>query len=71
MEASKEIKDALMLQPDEKIIRGTLETIEADLKDSGITKTAMILVGQALGKPEAVSKLYDGKFTHEFRKASE
>ena len=57
--------------PDEKIVRGALSTIEAKLKGSGITKTAMILVGQALGKPEAVSKLYDGKFTHEFRKASE
>ncbi len=57
--------------PDEKIVRATLGTIEAELQGSGITKTAMILVGQALGETEAVSKLYDDKFTHEFRKASE
>ena len=35
--------------PDERILRGTLGGIRAAAKDAGITRTALILVGRALG----------------------
>lgn len=56
---------------DERIIRGTLETISLLVKNAGINKTALIYVGdvlkaskQALGKK---SRLYDKDFAHTFR----
>lgn len=54
--------------PDQKIVIGTLETIENKVKEAGITKTAQILVGDFLGDKYEKSKLYDKTFTHEFRK---
>lgn len=55
---------------DQKIIRGTLNTIAQQVKDAGITKTAMILVGKFLGDDFHFSKLYDAGFSHEYRSAS-
>jgi precorrin-4/cobalt-precorrin-4 C11-methyltransferase len=56
--------------PDEKIVRGTLKDIGAKVADSGIKKTAMIVVGEVLGKKNITpSKLYDKKFKHEYRDA--
>ncbi len=56
--------------PDEKIVRGTLNDISAKVHASGITKTAMIIVGDVLGTKEITpSKLYDRNFTHEYRNA--
>lgn len=53
--------------PDERILRGTLDTL-ADLAEAaGITKTALIIVGDCLGKSYNDSKLYDKDFKHEFR----
>ena len=56
--------------PDEKIVTGKLDNISEKVKKAGITKTAMIIVGDVLNQ-EAItpSKLYDKKFTHEFRKS--
>lgn len=54
--------------PEQKIVRGTLETISKRVKDVGITKTALITVGDFLGNDYDLSKLYDKSFTHEFRK---
>ena len=55
--------------PDEKIVRGTLNDISNKVQASGITKTAMIIVGDVLDTKEIKpSKLYDKKFTHEYRK---
>jgi precorrin-4/cobalt-precorrin-4 C11-methyltransferase len=56
--------------PDEKQIRGTLATIASLVKKEGITKTAIIAVGQVLaeGPPPELSKLYDKNFSHGFRK---
>lgn len=60
--------------PDEQIITGTLETISEKVRIAGITRQALILVGEALramketGFYEA-SKLYDPGFSHGFRKA--
>ena len=55
---------------DEKILRGTLETISAQVKESGITRTALIIVGQCLNSRRyEKSKLYSPKFSHMFRQA--
>lgn len=56
---------------DQKIVRGTLEDIEAKVKEAKITKTAQILVGDFLGNEYSLSKLYDKSFTHEYRKGVE
>jgi precorrin-4/cobalt-precorrin-4 C11-methyltransferase len=53
---------------DEQIIRGTLSDIEQKVKDAGITKTALIMVGDFLGNSFNYSKLYDEEFKHEYRK---
>jgi precorrin-4/cobalt-precorrin-4 C11-methyltransferase len=54
--------------PDEKIVRGTLNDISRKVHASGITKTAMIIVGNVLDTKEITpSKLYDRSFTHEYR----
>ncbi|NYB52791.1 MAG: precorrin-4 C(11)-methyltransferase [Methanobacteriaceae archaeon] len=54
---------------DEKIVRGNLTDIIDKVKDAGIQKTAIIVVGEVL-HPGSVtpSKLYDAHFTHEYRK---
>jgi precorrin-4/cobalt-precorrin-4 C11-methyltransferase len=55
--------------PDEKIVRGKLNDISDKVHSSGITKTAMIVVGDVLDIEEITpSKLYDRGFTHEYRK---
>ena len=56
---------------DQKVVMGTLETIEELVKEAGISKTAQILVGDFLGNEYEKSKLYDKTFTHEFRKGIE
>ncbi|MDF3001871.1 MAG: cobM [Bacillota bacterium] len=56
--------------PDEKVFRGTVDTLPQMAKENGITKTALILVGDFLGDSYERSKLYDPVFTHEFREAS-
>ncbi len=58
--------------PDEKVVRGTLENIASRVKDSQIEKTAIIVVGNVLGTHHVTpSKLYDAKFTHEYRKGTD
>ncbi len=56
--------------PDEKVFRGTVDTLPQMAKENNITKTALILVGDFLGDTYERSKLYDPAFTHEFREAS-
>lgn len=52
--------------PDERVIRGTLETLPG--LSEGITKTAIILAGDFLNdKIHAASLLYDKNFSHEYR----
>ncbi len=57
--------------PDQQIIRGTLADIAEKVKQAGIERQALILVGPALaareGSLKAVSKLYDRTFAHGFR----
>lgn len=54
---------------DQKIVMGTLDNISEKVKESGINKTAQILVGRFLGDQYSLSKLYDKTFSHEFREA--
>ncbi len=56
--------------PDEKVVRGTLATIAALVKEAGLTRTGMIIVGQALAGTSAESRLYAADFAHGYRKAS-
>lgn len=56
--------------PDEKVIRGTVGTLPQMAQENGITKTALILVGDFLGDTYERSRLYDPAFTHAFREAS-
>jgi precorrin-4/cobalt-precorrin-4 C11-methyltransferase len=54
---------------EQKIVRGSLEDIVEKVKDAGITRTALIFVGEVLNpKAYDFSKLYDPKFTHGYRK---
>jgi precorrin-4/cobalt-precorrin-4 C11-methyltransferase len=53
--------------PDQKIIRGALKDLPEKVRSSGIRKTALILVGQALDRNIPASKLYDRGFSHGFR----
>ncbi|UYZ82673.1 cobalt-precorrin-4 methyltransferase [Entomomonas sp. E2T0] len=55
--------------PDEQKVEGTLADIAQKVKEAGINKTALILVGRFLGEEYHYSKLYDADFSHEFRKA--
>ncbi len=58
--------------PEERIIRGNLENIVSLVKKAGITKTALIMVGEVFGeepcREQTKSKLYDKEFSHGFRK---
>lgn len=56
---------------DEKIVRGTLTELPQKVKESGIRKTALTVVGDFLGDDYELSRLYDKTFTHEFRKGVE
>ena len=53
---------------DQKIVRGTLLDIAGKVREAGIRKTALTVVGDFLGDEYELSKLYDKTFTHEFRK---
>ncbi|MEF9973330.1 MAG: precorrin-4 C(11)-methyltransferase [Clostridia bacterium] len=54
--------------PDEKIVRGTLETLPERAR--GIDKTALIVVGNVLSGEYELSKLYDPAFSHGFREGT-
>ena len=54
---------------DELIVKGTLSDIAQKVKEKGINKTALVLVGRFLGDEYSLSKLYDKHFETEFRKA--
>jgi precorrin-4/cobalt-precorrin-4 C11-methyltransferase len=55
----------------QKIVRGTLDTICPLVSSEKIVKTAMICIGRVFGQEElrAVSKLYDSSFSHGTREA--
>lgn len=53
---------------DEKCIRTTLKNLDSEARKAGITRTALVLVGEFLGDKYSFSKLYDPEFTTEYRK---
>jgi precorrin-4/cobalt-precorrin-4 C11-methyltransferase len=56
--------------PDERVIRATLDTLEASV-DAGISRTALILVGPALGAEDfAESCLYAADYDRRYRPQS-
>ena len=55
--------------PDERIFRCTVGTLADTVRDNGLTKTSLIVVGGFLGDNYDRSKLYDPGFTTEFRQA--
>jgi len=52
--------------PDEKVVTGTLSDIAAKVREAGISKHAMVLVGDAVGgiHDGEKSRLYDAAFSH-------
>ncbi len=56
--------------PDEIKISATLSTLPSMVRESGINKTAIIMIGRALvgADCDKYSKLYDPDFSHDFRK---
>jgi precorrin-4/cobalt-precorrin-4 C11-methyltransferase len=58
--------------PEERTVRGTLHDIVEKVKEAGITKTALIYVGESLkaskSKLHKESKLYSKDFKHGYRK---
>ena len=53
---------------EQKIVRGNLNNIARLVKETGISKTALVVVGDFLGDEYELSKLYDKNFSHEYRK---
>ena len=57
--------------PEEKILRCTVGTLAAQTKAAGITKTALIVVGDFLAARYDRSCLYDPAFTTEYRRGTQ
>jgi precorrin-4/cobalt-precorrin-4 C11-methyltransferase len=58
--------------PDERILRGTLATILAEAASANLERTAIILIGPALGRDDfRTSALYDAEYHRRFRGQSE
>ena len=57
--------------PEEKIVRCSVGTLAESVHAAGITKTALIVVGDFLGTRYERSRLYDPAFTTEFRKGAD
>jgi precorrin-4/cobalt-precorrin-4 C11-methyltransferase len=55
---------------DEQVLRGTLADLPTQVTPLGLHRTAIILVGRALGKGLPASKLYDQAFSHGYRSAT-
>lgn len=55
---------------DEQIWRGALAELAALVKQSGKTRTILIVVGESVGARGSRSKLYDPSFSHGFRHVS-
>ena len=55
--------------PDQRIIRGTLETITDIVAEEGVIRQAMIVVSHVLDTDYELSKLYDKGFAHMYRDA--
>lgn len=56
--------------PEEKVVRGTLADIAEKVHRTGITRTALIMVGDFLGSEYNYSHLYDPSFSTMYRHKS-
>lgn len=54
--------------PQERKIIGTLQNISKKVRKAGVTRQALIIIGDVLKKDYQRSKLYDRTFEHMFRK---
>ena len=57
--------------PEEKIFRCTVDSLHKTVKENGLTKTSLIIVGNCMGDKYLRSLLYHPGFTTEFREATE
>ena len=57
--------------PDERVYRCTVSTLARTAREHGVTRTALITIGNFLGKDYERSKLYDPSFTHGYREAGQ
>ena len=57
--------------PEEKVVRCPLGELAQAGRDQGISKTALVLVGDFLSEDYTRSRLYAPDFSTEFRRASE
>ena len=57
--------------PEQRVVRCTVGSLAESTKVAGITKTALIVVGDFLGTRYERSKLYDPAFTTEFRRGTD
>lgn len=53
--------------PDEQVVRGTVADLARKVEEAGFRRQSLILVGRALAASAAVSRLYDGDFSHGYR----
>ncbi len=53
--------------PGERVVQGTLEDIADRVREAGINRTALILVGDFLTAPAVPSRLYSADFGHGYR----
>ena len=56
--------------PEEKIFRCKLQDLHKTVKDNGLYKTSLIIVGHCMGDKYVRSLLYDPSFTTEYREAT-
>ena len=56
---------------EQRIYRGQLKDLANILKENNLTLTTMIVVGEAIDNRHGLSKLYNGHFTHLFRKGKQ
>lgn len=56
---------------DQRIIRGTLKDIAKSARDAGISRTAIVIIGDVIS-PESYeyTRLYDKEFSHGYRRAA-
>ena len=57
--------------PEEQILRTSLGELPERMEEAGISRTALIIVGDVLGDTYARSRLYDGSFTTGYRKGGD
>lgn len=55
--------------PDEKIFRCTVGTLHKTVSENGLTRTALIIVGDCMGEAYQRSRLYDPGYSTLFREA--